>query len=122
MLFLLQETSGFPALAELFTVGSLVQCSILELEGAKPGQKKIKLSLDPKDVNSSLTKSSLKQGMVGRSDVINIELNAGEVYIRKNIKDTPKLLKLALRCGNIRLSHCPTHNMAILIVTRKCFK
>jgi len=39
---------------------------VLELEGSKPGQKKVKLSLDPKDVNSGLSKSSLKPGMVGR--------------------------------------------------------
>lgn len=42
-----------------------MQCSVLELEGSKPGQKKIKLSLDPKDVNSGFSKSSLKPGMVG---------------------------------------------------------
>ena len=41
-----------------------MQCSVSELEGSKPGQKKIKLSLDPKEVNSGLSKSSLKQGMV----------------------------------------------------------
>ena len=60
------QTTSFPELAKFFTVGTLVQCSVLELEGSKPGQKKIKLSLDPKDVNSGLGKSSLKPGMVGR--------------------------------------------------------
>lgn len=65
------QTTGFPELAKFFTVGSLVQCSILELEGSKPKQKKVKLSLDPKDVNSGLNKSSLKQGMVGRIFLIN---------------------------------------------------
>ena len=56
--------TSFPELGKFFATGSLVQSSVLELEGSKPGQKKIKLSLNPKDVNSSLSKSSLKQGMV----------------------------------------------------------
>ena len=41
-----------------------MQCNVLELEGSDQGQRKVKLSLDPKEVNSSLKKSSLKQGMV----------------------------------------------------------
>lgn len=60
------QTTSFPELAKFFSVGTLVQCSVLELEGSKPGQKKVKLSLDPKEVNSGLSKSSLKPGMVGR--------------------------------------------------------
>lgn len=56
--------ASFPELSKFFSVGSLVQCSVLELEASKPGQKKVKLSVDPKEVNSGLTKSSLKQGMV----------------------------------------------------------
>lgn len=44
-----------------------MQCSVLELEGSKPKQKKVKLSLDPKEVNSGLSKSSLKEGMVGKN-------------------------------------------------------
>ncbi|KAL9983734.1 hypothetical protein ACROYT_G005955 [Oculina patagonica] len=67
------ETTSFPELAKFFTVGSLVQCSILELEGSKPKQKKVKLSLDPKDVNSGLSKSSLKQGMVLPGYVTSVE-------------------------------------------------
>lgn len=41
-----------------------MQCSVLETEGPKPGKKKIKLSVDPKELNSGITKLSLKQGMV----------------------------------------------------------
>ncbi|KAJ7376224.1 hypothetical protein OS493_036047 [Desmophyllum pertusum] len=67
------EMTSFPELAKFFTVGSLVQCSVLELEGSKPGQKKVKLSLDPKDVNSGLNKSSLKQGMVLSGYVNSVE-------------------------------------------------
>ena len=54
----------FPGLHKYFKVGSLVQCNVLEIEGSDQGQRKIKLSLDPKEVNSSLKKSSLKEGMV----------------------------------------------------------
>ncbi|XP_044173478.1 protein RRP5 homolog [Acropora millepora] len=57
------DETCFPGLHKYFKVGSLVQCNVLEIEGSDQGQRKIKLSLDPKEVNSSLKKSSLKQGM-----------------------------------------------------------
>ncbi|CAH3149742.1 unnamed protein product, partial [Porites evermanni] len=65
--------TNLPELGKFFTTGCLVQCSVLELEGSKPGQKKIKLSLEPKEVNSSLSKSSLKPGMVLPGYVSSIE-------------------------------------------------
>ena len=69
--FLSQDTPSFPGLAKFFTVGSLVQCSVLETEGPKPGKKKIKLSVDPKKLNSGITKLSLKQGMVSTCRIYN---------------------------------------------------
>ena len=69
--FLSQDTPSFPGLAKFFTVGSLVQCSVLETEGPKPGKKKIKLSVDPKELNSGITKLSLKQGMVSTCRIDN---------------------------------------------------
>ena len=69
--FLSQDTPSFPGLAKFFTVGSLVQCSVLETEGPKPGKKKIKLSVDPKELNSGITKLSLKQGMVSTCRIYN---------------------------------------------------
>ena len=57
-----------------------MHCSVLELEGSKPGQKKVKLSLDPKDVNTGLSKSSLKPGMVGRRTVTNYIILLLKIY------------------------------------------
>nr|XP_058962333.1 protein RRP5 homolog [Pocillopora verrucosa] len=68
-----EDTPSFPGLAKFFTVGSLVQCSVLETEGPKPGKKKIKLSVDPKELNSGITKLSLKQGMVLSGFVKSVE-------------------------------------------------
>ena len=48
-----------------------MQCSVLETEGPKPGKKKIKLSVDPKVLNSGITKLSLKQGMVSTCRIDN---------------------------------------------------
>ena len=48
-----------------------MQCSVLETEGPKPGKKKIKLSVDPKELNSGITKLSLKQGMVSTCRIDN---------------------------------------------------
>lgn len=48
-----------------------MQCSVLETEGPKPGKKKIKLSVDPKELNSGITKLSLKQGMVSTCRIYN---------------------------------------------------
>ncbi|KAK2572299.1 Protein RRP5-like protein [Acropora cervicornis] len=63
----------FPGLHKYFKVGSLVQCNVLEMEVSDQGQRKVKLSLDPKEVNSSLKKSSLKQGMVVQGYVSSVE-------------------------------------------------
>ncbi|RMX61399.1 hypothetical protein pdam_00018294 [Pocillopora damicornis] len=71
--FSFDDTPSFPGLAKFFTVGSLVQCSVLETEGPKPGKKKIKLSVDPKELNSGITKLSLKQGMVLSGFVKSVE-------------------------------------------------
>ncbi|XP_022789365.1 protein RRP5 homolog [Stylophora pistillata] len=68
-----EDTPSFPGLTKFFAVGSLVQCSVLETEGSKPGQRKIKLSVDPKELNSGITKSSLKQGMVLSGFVKSVE-------------------------------------------------
>ncbi|XP_015771536.1 PREDICTED: protein RRP5 homolog [Acropora digitifera] len=67
------DETCFPGLHKYFKVGSLVQCNVLEIEGSDQGQRKIKLSLDPKEVNSSLKKSSLKEGMVLQGYVSSVE-------------------------------------------------
>ena len=57
-----------------------MQCSVLETEGPKPGKKKIKLSMDPKELNSGITKLSLKQGMVSTCRIDNRWINIRDVY------------------------------------------
>ena len=50
-------------LSELFSVGELLPCKVVECD--QTGfRKNIKLSLNPVDVNESLTSASIRNGMV----------------------------------------------------------
>jgi len=102
------ETS-FPELGKFFTIGSLVQCSVSELEGSKPGQKKIKLSLDPKEVNSGLSKSSLKQGMVLPGYVSSVEDHG--YLISFGIEDTRAFLPKK----NVKEEFSEGHPLCLLV-------
>ena len=48
-------------LSELFMVGDLLPCKVMECE---TGNKNIKLSLNPADVNESMIPGSIRNGMV----------------------------------------------------------
>lgn len=56
------------SLSELFGVGMVVPCKLLESGTGE--EKKLELSVDPRDVNADIQPSSLHHGMVGRKSII----------------------------------------------------
>lgn len=54
--------------SELLTPGQLVRCVVTSLDVTKGSNVCIKLSINPKDVNKELKSSSLKAGMVRKSE------------------------------------------------------
>ena len=49
-------------MSEIFRVGMVVRCRVLEIDNSEKGWKSVKLSLNPRDVNGALT--MLKTGLV----------------------------------------------------------
>lgn len=48
----------------LFKIGMIVTCKILSVQNSKQSGVKVKLSLNPQDINKDLTPEGLHNGMV----------------------------------------------------------
>ncbi|XP_013409500.1 protein RRP5 homolog isoform X4 [Lingula anatina] len=60
-----EKEEDIPSLHDLFTVGQVLCCKCVELVGGKKaGKKRLKLTINPGEVNKSLQASGLKGGMV----------------------------------------------------------
>ena len=51
-------------LQNYFPVGTMLKCMVVSTDSSKHGHSKIRLSINPEDVNSSLTSSSVCPNMV----------------------------------------------------------
>uniref|UniRef100_A0A6Q2XCD3 S1 motif domain-containing protein n=1 Tax=Esox lucius TaxID=8010 RepID=A0A6Q2XCD3_ESOLU len=60
-------------LCRLFSPGMLVRCTVARLENTKRGMVSIQLSVNPKEVNKSLSTASLKPGMILSGCVESVE-------------------------------------------------
>ncbi|XP_068178536.1 protein RRP5 homolog isoform X2 [Antennarius striatus] len=69
----LADTEEICSLPHLFYPGMLLRCVITKLNIARGGSLSIRLSIDPKLVNKSLTSNSLKAGMVLSGCVDSVE-------------------------------------------------
>ena len=61
MKFALQDVADLPT---LFKIGMMVPCKILSVENTKQSGVKVKLSINPEDINKDLSPESLHNGMV----------------------------------------------------------
>ncbi len=52
------------SLNELFRVGMQVRCKVIEVTVGKKGRRKIRLTINPREVNQALKVTDLKNGMV----------------------------------------------------------
>ncbi|KAK2175873.1 hypothetical protein NP493_701g01000 [Ridgeia piscesae] len=52
------------SLAELFRLGAPVRCRVMDTGGVGSSKRRLKLSMNPRDVNQNISKSSLMSGMV----------------------------------------------------------
>ena len=57
----IQDVGG---LAELFRIGAPVRCRVMDTGGVGSMKRRLKLSVNPRDVNQNMSKSSLMSGMV----------------------------------------------------------
>ena len=51
-------------LQNYFPIGTMLKCMVVSTDSSKHGHSKIRLSINPEDVNSSLTSSSVCPNMV----------------------------------------------------------
>ena len=51
-------------LQKYFSVGTLLKCVVVSTDSSKHGHSKVRLSINPEDVNSSLTPNSIHSNMV----------------------------------------------------------
>ncbi|NXP19863.1 RRP5 protein, partial [Scytalopus superciliaris] len=64
---------GLNSLSDMYSPGTLVRCIVASIEKSDDGRRSIKLSIDPKKVNKSLSASALTVGMLLSGSVSSVE-------------------------------------------------